>query len=246
MHEDLVLDRTYTQGDSGGKVSLIQEWLWLNGLGVNVDGDFGPATAAAMKKFKQRRKLPPNSTVDKQTFDQLVAPMRAVLKPIPANGRSLGQLAVAYGQQHYRSRPREVGGPNRGPWVRLYMNWEGKKAYWCAGFACFILQQAADTLKVKLPFASSQGCRDIADSARQHHVFLGSPGPEARKRIKPGSLFLEEGGDTGYQHTGIVVQAKPDFMLTIEGNTNSGGSNNGFEVLPRHRGYGAVDFALLN
>jgi len=47
--------------------------------------------------------------------------MRIALAPIPNEGQALSQLMVAYAQQHLSTRPREVGGQNMGPWVRLYL-----------------------------------------------------------------------------------------------------------------------------
>ena len=46
--------------------------------------------------------------------------MRA-LKPISSRGRSLNELVIAFAEQHMNEHPREIGGQNRGPWVRLYM-----------------------------------------------------------------------------------------------------------------------------
>ena len=43
--------------------------------------------------------------------------------------------------------PREIGGQNMGPWVRLYMDGrEGAEFPWCAGFVCFVLAQACEAM----------------------------------------------------------------------------------------------------
>ena len=95
--------------------------------------------------------------------------------------------------------------------------------------------------------AASFGVRQIADAAKAARTFLGRPTTVAqRKRIHPGALFLEEGGRTGYLHTGMVVNVAGSVFHTIEGNSNPGGSNNGFEVIARTRAFGpAYDFALV-
>jgi len=49
---ELTLDREYKRGDKGGKVRSIQEWLSLQGQSVSIDGAFGPATEAAVRKFQ--------------------------------------------------------------------------------------------------------------------------------------------------------------------------------------------------
>ena len=56
---DLELQRPCRRGDKQGQVHLIQEWLCLQGWHVKIDGDFGPATEAAVKEFQTQRQLPP-------------------------------------------------------------------------------------------------------------------------------------------------------------------------------------------
>jgi hypothetical protein len=224
----------------------VQEWLNLHGIGLAVDSDFGPATEKCVKQFQKQQGLPVTGIVDKATFDRLVAPMRAALKPIPVNGKTLNQLIVAYARQHVAQRPREVGRQNRGPWVRLYMDGlEGDDEPWCAGFATYPAKQATDQLKKPMPVLRSFGVREIANDAKKRHHFLAVPGPAERRKIKPGSLFLLPGGDTGFQHCGIVTAVNAATMATIEGNTNDGGSNDGFEAIARTRGFNGMDFALV-
>src|SRR5215813_10214762 len=118
---DLQLQKPLRKGDEQGQVKLVQEWLCLHGEHVVIDGDFGPATEAAVKDFQAKSGVGVTGIVDAGTFAQLVRPMTAALAAIPARGRSLGELVVAYAQQHLAQHPLEVGGQNRGPWVRLYM-----------------------------------------------------------------------------------------------------------------------------
>ena len=228
------------------QVQRVQEWLCLHGFALEIDRDFGPATEACVKRFQTKQGLPKTGIVDKATFDKLVAPLRAALKPIPPNGKSLNQLIVAYARQHIAQRPREVGGQNKGPWVRHYMDGhEGQPWFWCAGFATYPIKQAAEGLHKPMPVLRSFGVANIATEAKHRHDFLSLPGPAERRRIKPGSLFLERGGPTGYMHTGIVTGINGDTMTTIEGNTNDDGSNNGYEAIARTRGFNHMDFALV-
>jgi peptidoglycan hydrolase-like protein with peptidoglycan-binding domain len=228
------------------RAKRVQEWLTLHGIGVRVDSDFGPATEAAVKQFQKKKGLPVTGVVNKATFDALVAPMRVALKPIAPDGKSLNQLIVAIARQHVAQRPREVGGQNAGPWVRLYMDGhEGAIWLWCAGFATFPHKQAAAALGVRMPVLRSFGVANIARDAKARHRFLGLPAASDRRKIKPGSLFLERGGPTGYQHCGVVVSMAGDTMTTIEGNTNDDGSSNGFEAVARTRGFAGMDFALV-
>lgn len=225
------------KGSKKGQVKLIQEWLSLHGERVATDGDYGPATEEAVKEFQAKEKLEVNGVVDEATFVHLVAPMTAALAPISADGRSLGDMIVAYARQHLAQHPREVGGQNRGPWVRLYMDGnEGQPWAWCAGFVCFCLKQACNTLKIDLPITPSFSCDSLAASAKVKEIFVG------RKDAGPGSFFLYRRTPTDWTHTGIVVIANSETIKTIEGNTNDSGSREGYEVCARTRGYGKMDF----
>ncbi len=243
---DLELDRPYRGGDSGTQVKLIQEWLSLHGLHVKIDGGFGPATESALRQFQTQQGLAATGIADPATFERLVAPMRGALAPIAARGRGLGPLVVAYAQQHLAQHPREIGGQNRGPWVRLYMDGkEGADWAWCAGFVCFCLQQACTGLGVPLPIERSPSCDSLAASARRRGSLLEAPAEPDRARIGPGSVFLNRRTATDWTHTGIVVAAQPEVLQTIEGNTNDEGSREGYEVCARTRGYKDVDFIVI-
>ena len=234
------------RGDTQGQVRLIQEWLCLQGLHVKIDGDFGPATEAAVKAFQTHRQIPASGVVDGATFEHLVAPMRAALAPIEPQGRSLGHLVVAYAQQHLQQHPREIGGQNKGPWVRLYMDGhEGTEWAWCAGFACFCLNEACECLGVALPIMPSFSCDSLAASAKERGTFLGEPFLTDVMEITPGSFFLVRRTSTDWTHTGIVVSAEREVISTIEGNTNDDGHREGYEVCARTRGYTNIDFVRL-
>jgi lysozyme family protein/peptidoglycan hydrolase-like protein with peptidoglycan-binding domain len=233
---------------TGRRVRDVQGWLSLQGVQVAVDGEFGPATENALTSFQRRRGLRATGVVDKATWAALTAPLAAALAPI-GRRQALGALVVAYARQHLRQHAREIGGANAGPWVRLYTDGrEGVNYPWCAGFATYCLQQACETLGVPMPVARTLGCDTMASASGTR--FLNGSSPGARGRIRPGSFFLQQA--TGaerrkyrYRHTGIVVSAGTDTMSTIEGNTNDDGSNEGYEVCARTRGYGNMDFILL-
>jgi len=237
---DLGLDKSLQRGDKDGQVKLIQEWLSLHGEHVGIDGDFGPATQSAVKDFQNKVGLPSTGIVDANTFEQLIAPMRAALQPIPANSRSLRDLVVAYAQQHLVQHPREVGGQNMGPWVRLYMNGkEGIPWAWCAGFVCFCLKKACETLGEQLPIRPSFSVDELATSAKQKGRFV------AQNEAGAGSFFLVRKSPTDWTHIGIVVSTAAESFRTIEGNTNDDGSREGYEVCARSRAYGKTDFILI-
>jgi hypothetical protein len=100
---------------------------------------------------------------------------------------------IAYARQHLKSHPREVGPDNSGPWVRLYMDRRDGPAWpWCAGFSCFILKQAAETLDVAMPIQSSFDVDALASSAKANDRFIEGSKAQNRSRVKPGSLFLSQ------------------------------------------------------
>jgi peptidoglycan hydrolase-like protein with peptidoglycan-binding domain len=246
-YKDLAFTGVLQQGARGERVRLAQSWMSLHGFQVRIDGGFGTATSTALRAFQAKRGLPTSGKVDEATQAALVAPMLAALAPIRKK-KMLGELVLAYANQHLRQRPREIGGQNRGPWVRLYTDGrEGDQYPWCAGFVTFCVKQACETLGVALPLERTLGCDVMTTSCGRR--FLEGAGPASAARITPGSIFVQRAvGDERklykYRHTGIVVSASAETMQTIEGNTNDDGSAEGYEVCARTRGYKDMDFIL--
>lgn len=245
MPAEAIFQADVGRGAPRARARLVQEWLTLHGVKVGVDGDFGPASEAAVRLFQQRAGLPSTGIVDRATFERLVAPMAAALQPIAAPpGATLGAMTVAYARQHLAQRPREVGGENMGPWVRLYMDGHQGAAWpWCAGFATLVLRQAAHTLGVPMPVVRTYSCDVLAGSATANQCFVGGgPGP---RDVTPGSLFLVRRTRNDWEHVGIVTAVEGEVLHTIEGNTNDSGDREGYEVCERMRGFDRKDFVLI-
>jgi hypothetical protein len=236
---EVVLSETLKSGNSGFDVQRVQEWLTLSGYGLTIDGQFGPATQLAVTKYQSSAGVTPDGVVTPALFNLLVAPMKAALASIAPAGRSLGGLTVAYAEQHLAQRAREVGGNNRGPWVRLYMGGHDGIAWrWCAGFACFCLGQAAQTLGVPLPIAASYSCPQLGERGRTAGLFIDGDDTVARAQsLTPGSLFLVRGTTEAWDHTGLVRTIGGDTFTTVEGNSNVNGSSDGYEVCSNARGW---------
>ena len=150
--KELTFEGPVKRKQRGRKAKQIQEWLCLNGIQIAIDSDFGQVTETAVAQFQGKKRLTKTGVVDAETFYKLVEPLLKALKPIPPGNKTLNQLVTAYARQHLARHPREIGGENCGPWVRLYMEGhDGKEWLWCAGFVCFILRQAAGQLNVPLP-----------------------------------------------------------------------------------------------
>ena len=226
-------------GDKGSDVERVQEWLTLTGFGLKIDGQFGPATEVAVKAYQTSIGQDPGGIVTPALFDLLVAPMKTALAPIAAAGRSLGALTVAYAEQHLQQRPREVGGNNCGPWVRLYMGGnQGDSWPWCAGFTCFCQKQAAQALNLPLPIKASYSCSQLGDRARAAGLLIDGSNVVSRTQLlTPGSFFLVRGSSEEWSHIGIVKTITDETFVTVEGNSNEDGSRDGYEVCSNTRGW---------
>ena len=232
------------RGDKLPSVRLVQEWLALHGFAVSVDGDFGPATERALSLFQKKEALPENGSVDQATFCALTAPLLRVLATVPPAGQALPGLMVGYARQHLAEHPLEIGGQNRGPWVRVYMEGnEGKDWPWCAGFVCFVMRQAAASLGQAPPLKPTFSCDELASRARSAGYFI--PGLQLTNpatQLAPGAIFLNRKNTSDWSHTGLVTAVSSETFETIEGNTNDAGDREGYEVCRRIRGFDAKDF----
>jgi hypothetical protein len=241
------------RGSAGVATRLIQEWLCLHGYSVRIDGDYGPATEAAVRRFQTREELFHTGVVDETTFRKLIMPMTRACKTPPTTGETLSARVVAAARQHLKQHPREVGGINAGPWVRLYTRGKQGPDYpWCAGFACTMLEQAREKqrrLPQPLPFTLS--CDELARAAQEVDRFIEGASitdvHERREKIVPGTLFLVRNPvrRNDWIHVGIVTAVHAEYMETIEGNTNDEGDREGYEVCKRLRGYAGKDFILV-
>ncbi len=137
---------------------------------------------------------------------------------------------------------REIGNSNTGVEVNGYLARVGDAPGnpWCAAFAYTNIDDAAHALGVRNPYLRSGYCPDIGHWARSRNILFSNPAP--------GDSFLQIHGDD-FHHTGHVEDVNGDQFDTIEGNTNSNGSREGFEVEAKTRTVSAafayVRWALL-
>jgi hypothetical protein len=245
IRRELGFERELARGNRGAAVECVQEWLTLNGVAVVVDGRFGPATEYAVRRFQGRRDLEPTGVVDEASFAELTAPLRLALEPPARRASSIEAAVVDAARRHLRQRPREVGGANRGPWVRTYMEGnDGPGFLWCAGFAALLVRQAAFHCGLPDPLRPTFSCDVLARDAQNEGRFV--PGDETELDTLPrGSLFVQRRSPGDWNHTGVVIAAMGEVMETIEGNTNEGGDREGFEVCRRIRSLENKDFVTL-
>ncbi len=231
-----------TRGMMGPGVKRLQEWLCLHGFSVALDGDYGPATQAQVAKFQIKSGMNVTGLADKDTLDRLTAPLSSAFSFNIACA-TLRQTIVAVAQCHLAQRPREVGGDNRGPWVRAYCGHDGTEYKWCAGSALSIADQACAILGIAMPIAFTLGCDELAAEARKARRLTSDP-----SKARGGALSLcyrISGGAKDYYHAFIITAMHPDTLDSIEGNSNDDGSANGYEMIDRVRGLAGKDYILL-
>jgi hypothetical protein len=252
IRTEIELDAPLARGAGGQEVKRVQEWLNLHDMGLSIDGDFGPVTQAKVKQFQTKMGREASGIVDAGTYQDLVSPLRRVLSPLPRidPDTSFQQVVLSYARAHLEMHPREVGGQNRGPWVRLYMQGnDGTQWAWCAGFVKFLMKQAEETCQMSHVIAGSFSCDSFAAQARHTGNLIEeaaiSKGRVNFSELTAASVFLVRRTSTDWTHTGIVTQFHDDYFDTIEGNTNDDGNREGYEVCERARGYKGKDFIRL-
>lgn len=238
-------------------VEKIQGWLTLYamqnpnaGTATGIDGDFGPATEQAVINFQKAKGFPQNGIVDNPLFELLVTPMKKAFEN-PISGNNLRELVVNVAKNHAANNPLELvtrNQSNTGPWVRAYMDGhEGTAWYWCMGFVQTIIDQATSlqgkNFKNLMPLSYS--CDIIGTTGLQKKILTRYQNARSNPSlIQPGDIFLLQKSTYDWYHTGIVIGVNGDIIETIEGNTNSDGSNNGNAVLNKIRNFkqSKIDF----
>lgn len=131
---------------------------------------------------------------------------------------------------------REVSGENDGPWVEAIQRTTGNKRGdpWCASFVYFVLAIAYGGAP---PLPRTASCDKLLEFAKQRELLVTEP--------EPGDVFLVMKRPTDAVHTGIVTAVSPVAVKTVEGNTNPGGSRDGWGVFARERRKGALLFIRL-
>lgn len=246
-----------TVGSTDGGVMRVQEWLSLHGFTVAIDGEFGPATRAAVEAFQRAAGCLRDEnagTVDVETWGALVAPLHRA-EIVSGMPDKFGDRVARIARAHLLAKAREVGGDNRGPWVRHYGRGVDQSRVeffpWCQAFASHLWLKAARDLQVDPPFslATREGAVSfyvpwVVDKARAADKFR--PGP-AVGAVPVGSMFFVPGQINGVRshiHVGVVVEDGAEVVLTIEGNTSADGGSNGYAVALRYRRKANIDFGF--
>jgi hypothetical protein len=245
MAEILTISETIVRGGAQkNTISLIQEWLCINGQNVKVDGDYGAATELAVNNFQKNSGLPQTGQVDPVTFEKLVLPLKSMIQAGLSNSGDLLSAVKELSLKYLAVHPVEVAGQNMGPWVRYFMDGNQGNAWpWCAGFDTLVVKQASKLIGTPTELPRTYSC-DVLGMWAQHNGKLVSGTFDDLSAVKPGHLFLVRKSQNDWQHTGIVIEMKPDCCITVEGNTNDEGSREGYEVCKRIRSFKNLDFVV--
>ena len=238
------------RGMQGRSIRLVQEWLSLHDHGTTVDGDFGPATEAVVRRFQTSARIHPTGVIDEDTMKALLMPMMSATLALTTTAETLSQRLVAAARQHLKHRPRGLGGSHHGPWIRLYTGGtEGPETSWSVAFVSYLLDQATEGLAAdRLTYGKHRDINALAAEAIRQGLFV--PGPVAAEDktimadLRPGSIFVRRHPDRGdaWIHCGIVTAFLADYVETIEVAMNDNGFREGTEVCRRVRGYSTIDF----
>lgn len=237
------------RGAQGLSARRVQEWLAFHGHRTAIDSDYGEATERAVQSFQRARGLPVDGRVMASTWETLLEPMQAAVSFTP-QGRGLAQAMKDVAAAHVAQNPIELGGDNRGAWVRLYMDGnEGRAWRWCAGFVFFVMRQACSALGKPQPLRTTFSCDTLAGDARAAGRLVPwediASGVVPWSDLGPLSIFLCRRTPGDWTHTGFAFEGRGNTFATMEGNTNDDGSSNGFEVCCRLRGVKDKDFVVL-
>jgi Putative peptidoglycan binding domain len=232
------------KGSRATAARRVQELLCANGVNLTIDNDYGGATHDAVAELQRSEGLPATGEVDASTRLVLLKPFLHAADPRGPAGADFKQMLNATIERHRKAHAVEIGGDNCGPWVRLYCQGsDGKQFLWCAGFVSFLLHQAAHASNTKPPFIYTLSCDNLAGDAKAKKQFI--PGNNGRPNLPSPAIFLLRQTPTDWFHTGLVTSFDADSYGTMEGNSNEGGSSNGFEATARRRGYKGKDFIRL-
>lgn len=217
-------------------VRAIQKKLNEQNCGpIAVDGDFGNQTLSAVKLFQTWNldaagtPLKADGQIGAITWEALFG-ADTLASNEPGSALMLAAIAFAATQLGVEEQPRLS---NRGPEVDQYLlsvglNPVGHHYSWCAAFVYYCFKQAALQLNTANPVIKTAGVLDHWNRARCEKISRATALADP-SRVKPGSIFIiDHGNNLG--HTGIVTNIIGGNLTTIEGNTNSGLSREGYGV----------------
>lgn len=224
-----------SSGSTSSEVERLQMLLNERGYHVAVDGIFGRGTMNALRAFQAQnldqhgQPLVADGKAGPLTWWSLMHPKPSAqinpvvsflgMPPVSAGGSSIGRSALRAAIGECRNGAGEIGGNNRGKWVRQYLAPAGiaEGNPWCASFVSWCYLQSCGGKKSKMPFQYNPGARSLMRSLDKNG-WTHPPGSDYAP--VPGDLvFWWRVKSTGWQgHVGLVHQLSGGMLYTIEGN----------------------------
>ncbi len=110
-------------------------------------------------------------------------------------GSTIGRSALLASIDELKNGAGEIGGNNKGKWVKKYLQpvGLGEGNPWCAAFLSWCFLQAAGGDKKKMPFRYSAGARDIFNQLKNNGLSFKSD--DTSFIPQPGDSPLRDRGD---------------------------------------------------
>jgi len=222
---------------AGLDVHALQERLKALGYTPGpIDGQYGPATAAAVSAFQASHGLTVDGIYGPATEAALHAPTRKPAPPSRTSSAGLKALAEAIKHIGVKESPT---GSNHQP----FGAWFGMNGVpWCNIFVSYCFEIAGGYQLCKGatgPGVTSKGCSYVPTTEawlRASGMWLGRSTPQ------PGDIAIYNWDGGVPDHIGIVEKYLGGGQFTaIEGNTAIGNDSNGGEVMRRQRYLSNVD-----
>jgi hypothetical protein len=248
--------RSIQAGESDPEIVIaIQRRLNAAGCGpVAETGRFSSPTTLAVKRFQMRFTDADGLPL---RVDGIVGPVTwaALFGAAPPVVDADAPLLTAAVEQ----ATAEIGvvedppGSNRGPRVDAYLRAVGLNPAagsfaWCAAFVYFCFGEASRVGGRKNPLVKTAGVLDHWSRAEQRGArrIKAADALAQPDLVRPGQIFVMDFG-RGAGHTGMVTGIRGGKLVTIEGNTNDGGSREGIGVFERTgRTIGSVNKGFLD
>jgi hypothetical protein len=209
----LVVDGDFGEGTENAVLHFQARNSAVDGRPLAIDGEVGATTWAAL--------FGPGAVFSTQAFDPN-APMRQLVIDVAAS-----QIGVVE-QPH---------GSNRGPEVDVFIRTTGLDPAaghfpWCVCFLYWVFDQAAKIKGKENPLPKTAGVISLWNLGRRTEAQVVRKSEASMQTVTPGMIFHLNLGN-GHGHAGLVIEVRGDHIVTIEGNTNPGGSPDGFGVFRR-------------
>jgi Putative peptidoglycan binding domain/CHAP domain len=231
--------------DDARIVRAVQTRLGELGIPVETTGTFDKGTEAAVRLFQARfadsegLPLRIDGEVGPLTWAALFAEHAPAAAPARVRTSELTEqvMRIAFNQVGVMEVP---AGSNRGPQVDEFIRAVGLDPEedsfpWCVAFMFWCFRQAATALDVPNPMTKTAGVLTLwraANRAPDARIIKAADSQANIDKIGRGQIFaISTGGGLG--HAGLIEGIQNGKLVTIEGNTNDGGSREGIGVFRR-------------